>query len=112
MLIKFVCDMSLLYVIVSFRVVLFLRSHTDSDVRSRALEVLCSAVEGKPKMMLKVPACLDRIFEICVQKGSEFQKGDKRQKYKGRSVFDGSKVKDQNYTQAIFDFTRVQGNSC
>jgi len=41
------------------------RSHKDEDVRKQALEALCCAMEGKPKMMLKVPKCLDAIFEIC-----------------------------------------------
>src|SRR5665648_49383 len=43
-----------------------------------------------------------RIFEICTEKGSELPKGDKNRKFKGRVVFQGSNVLDQNYDYAIF----------
>ena len=43
-----------------------------------------------------------RIFEICVEKGSELKMTDPNRKYKGRVVFQGNNVKDQNYDQAIF----------
>jgi len=44
-----------------------------------------------------------RIFEICVEKGSEFKKGDARRKHKGRTVFQGNMVKDQNRAAALFE---------
>ena len=43
-----------------------------------------------------------RIFEICSQKGSELPKGHPEQKWKGRSVFQGNKVSDENNDHAIF----------
>jgi len=42
------------------------KSHPDNDVRRLALEVLVALVEGKPKMMLKVPNAIEAILEICV----------------------------------------------
>ena len=45
---------------------------------------------------------IGRVFEICVEKGSELSPGDPGRKYKGRSVFQGNNVKDQNYDHAIF----------
>ena len=51
----------------------------------------------------KKPVHLGRVFEICVEKGSEFKKGDKRRKYKGRTVIQGNLFKDQNMTAAIFE---------
>ena len=43
------------------------------------------------------------IFEICVEKGSELKEGDPARKYKGRVVFQGNEVRDQNFDYAIFD---------
>ena len=43
-----------------------------------------------------------RIFEICSQKGSELPKGHPEQKWKGRSVFQGNRVSDENNDHAIF----------
>ena len=45
---------------------------------------------------------IGRIFEICNQKGSELSKGHPDQKWKGRSVFQGNKVSDENDDHAIF----------
>ena len=42
------------------------------------------------------------IFGICVEKGSELPKGHKDRKYKGRYVFRGNDVKDQNWETAMF----------
>ena len=44
-----------------------------------------------------------RIFEICVEKGSELPEGDPGRKYKGRVVFQGNQVRDQNFDYAMFD---------
>jgi hypothetical protein len=41
-------------------------------------------------------AHVGRVFELCVEKGSELPKGSKGRKYKGRSVFQGDQVKDEN----------------
>ena len=41
-------------------------------------------------------------FEICSQRGSELPKGHPDQKCKGRSVFQGNKVSDENDDHAIF----------
>ena len=43
-----------------------------------------------------------RIFEICSLKGSELPKGHPQRKYKGRSVFQGNQVRDENADHAIF----------
>ena len=40
--------------------------------------------------------------EICSRKGSELPKGHPDQKWKGRSVFQGNKVSDENDDHAIF----------
>lgn len=39
---------------------------------------------------------------ICVEKNSELKAGDQRRKFKERVVFQGSRVKEQNYDVAIF----------
>ena len=43
-----------------------------------------------------------RIFEICVEKGSELPKGDPGRKFKGRTVFQGNEVRDQDWDYAKF----------
>ena len=45
---------------------------------------------------------IGRIFEICVLKGSELPEGDPRRKYKGRTVFQGNNVFDENSDYALF----------
>ena len=45
---------------------------------------------------------LGRIFCICTEKGSELPKGDPNRKFKGRVVFQGNNVRDQNYDWAVF----------
>jgi hypothetical protein len=42
------------------------------------------------------------IFEICVEKGSELAPNDPNRKYKGRVVFQGNNVKDENWNTALF----------
>ena len=44
-----------------------------------------------------------RIFEICVEKGSELAPDDVNRKFKGRVVFQGNNVHDQNWEAAIFN---------
>ena len=43
-----------------------------------------------------------KIFEICVEKGSELPQGDPLRKFKGRTVFQGNNVKDENNDTALF----------
>ncbi len=43
-----------------------------------------------------------RIFEICVEKNCELPLSDKRRKFKGRVVFQGNQVKDENFEAAMF----------
>ena len=57
------------------------------------------AREAKAK---EAKAHFGRIFEICSQKGSELPKRHPEQKWKGRSVFQGNKVSDENNDHAIF----------
>jgi hypothetical protein len=45
---------------------------------------------------------LGRVFELCTEKGSELEQGDPSRKYKGRSVFQGNQVKDQDWNIAMF----------
>ena len=42
------------------------------------------------------------IFGICVEKGSELAPGDSNRKFKGRFVFRGNDVRDQNWEAAMF----------
>jgi len=44
-----------------------------------------------------------RIVELCFEKGSELPEGDSERKFKGRDVFLGDQVRDQNHNWAIFD---------
>ena len=43
-----------------------------------------------------------KVFEICVEKGSELEKGNPLRKYKGRTVFQGNNVKDEASETALF----------
>ena len=43
-----------------------------------------------------------RIFDICVEKGSKLPEGDPARKFKGRAVFQGNRVLDENWEQAMF----------
>ena len=45
---------------------------------------------------------LGRIFEACYEKGSELSADDPRRKYKGRTVFQGNNVRDQDSDHAFF----------
>ena len=45
---------------------------------------------------------LGRIFEACYEKGSELSADDPRRKYKGRAVFQGNNVRDQDSDHALF----------
>ena len=47
-------------------------------------------------------AHLGRIFDICVEKGSELPEGHPGRKFKGRVVFQGNNVKDENWNVAMF----------
>ena len=43
-----------------------------------------------------------KVFEICVEKGSELPKGHPLRKFKGRTVFQGNNVQDENSSAALF----------
>ena len=43
-----------------------------------------------------------KVFEICVEKGSELPAGDPLRKFKGRTVFQGNNVRDENADAALF----------
>ena len=45
---------------------------------------------------------IGRVFDIIVEKNSELPVGDKRRKFKGRAVFEGNFVKDEQGDWAIF----------
>ena len=59
-----------------------------------------------------------RIFDICVERGSELPLGDPARKCKGRVVFQGNQVKDENWEVAMFQdlsscpATMEAGKSC
>ena len=46
---------------------------------------------------------LGRIFEACYEKGSELPESDPRRKFKGRTVFQGNNVRDENSDHALFN---------
>ena len=46
---------------------------------------------------------LGRIFEACYEKGSELPESDPRRKFKGRTVFQGNNVRDENFDHALFN---------
>ena len=43
-----------------------------------------------------------KVFEICVEKGSELPKGNPLRKFKGRTVFQRNNVQDENSSAALF----------
>ena len=46
---------------------------------------------------------LGRIFEACYEKGFEFSESDPRRKFKGRTVFQGNNVRDENSDHVLFN---------
>ena len=50
----------------------------------------------------KTKVHVGKIFEICVEKGSEISLGDPMRKFKGRTVFQGNNVKDEAADVALF----------
>ena len=46
---------------------------------------------------------LGRIFEACYEKGSELPETDPRRKFKGRTVFQGNNMRDENSDHALFN---------
>ena len=46
---------------------------------------------------------MGRIFDLCVEKGSELPKGHKARYFKGRVVYQGNQVKDEYGQAAIFN---------
>jgi len=47
-------------------------------------------------------AHMGRVFALCVEKGSELPTNDPGRKFKGRVVFQGNNVRDQNWDAAMF----------
>ena len=45
---------------------------------------------------------LGRIFEACYEKGAELEPGNPLRKFKGRTVFQGNNVRDENSDHALF----------
>ena len=45
---------------------------------------------------------IGRVFDICVEKNSELPDGDPKKKFKGRVVFEGCNVRDEDNNWAIF----------
>ena len=45
---------------------------------------------------------IGRIFEACYEKGSELPDDDPNKKFKGRTVFQGNNVYDENSVTALF----------
>jgi len=43
------------------------------------------------------------LHELCMEKGSELPKGEPGRKYKGRAVFLGDRVRDQQGRIAVFE---------
>ena len=59
------------------------------------LQVIKEANKGRSEKVH-----VGKIFEICVEKGSELEKGNPLRKFKGRTVFQGNNAKDENAEQA------------
>ena len=59
-------------------------------------KVSSEAIQSKNKVHV------GKVFEICVEKGSELQEGDPLRKFKGRTVFQGNNVKDESADVALF----------
>ena len=103
------------------------KGEIDSTPAARAaMDVEWNKLRTKKHRLLAAPGCWDEsevremsdvraearrlnkvvhfgtIFGICVEKGSELPSGDPRRKYKGRYVFRGNDVKDQNWQAAMF----------
>jgi hypothetical protein len=108
----------------------------------KAMDVEFEKLRTKTHPKLKVPGCWDeklveemssvksrarkqskmmhfgKVFGICVEKGSELKVGDVHRKFKGRYVFQGNDVRDQNWEAAIFQelgsspAAMEAGNSC
>ena len=57
------------------------------------------AAEAKRK---NIKAHVGRIFDLCVEKGSELPPDHLGRKFKGRVVFQGNQVMDENWDPAIF----------
>ena len=60
-------------------------------------------------------AHVGRIFEICVEKNAELPAGHPNRKFKGRVVFQGNNVKDENWDAGRAlpaAFFRARGNGC
>jgi hypothetical protein len=63
----------------------------------REWDDVCREAKAKGKK-----AHVGRIFEICVERGSELPESDPGRKFKGRVVFQGNDVKDENWDVALF----------
>ena len=50
---------------------------------------------------MKQTVHVGKVFEICTEKGSELPDGDPNKKFKGRSVFQGNQVRDQDWNAAM-----------
>ena len=57
---------------------------------------------GKLSQKSAKKAHVGKVFEICVEKGSELPEGDKLRRFKGRTVFHGNNVRDENADVALF----------
>ena len=67
----------------------------DQDKVRECRQVVNEAIKANKKVHI------GRIFQICVLKGSELPEGDPRRKYKGRTVFQGNNVFDENSDYAF-----------
>lgn len=59
-------------------------------------KVSSDAIQSKTKVHV------GKVFEICVERGSELQEGDPLRNFKGRRVFRGNNVKDESADVASF----------
>ena len=60
------------------------------------------AFQTIPTTLLGTMRNTGRIFEACYEKGSELPADDPRRKFKGRTVFQGNNVRDQDSDHALF----------
>ena len=90
----------------------------DTPDAQRSLDVEWVKLESKPAWLYKkvrewedvlseatrtnTKAHVGKVFELCVEKGSELPKGNPLRKYKGRTVFQGNNVKDESDMVALW----------
>ena len=77
-----------------------LSTWSDTTLRARARGITTLCVSGR-RWSKKLRGEVKRSM-LAIEKRSELQKGNPLRKFKGRTVFQGNNVKDENAEQALF----------